>query len=300
MTDFSFLSDTDDSAVEELIAQTKELCILEQVAAINCSGFVDSGLPSELESRFCKLKSFPDTKSKNKTSPSHLRSRSNLDQSSFSSKTDLDKSVVIGKEHDSHSDENCEVLPNTKQDPTKKSDSKSTFRSGHRSPPLDSSDYAAEKGGFWPLKETSFRERGSKAKLKLGSASEKNIDHENRCPNPKFQTRSYTSPSGSSNSLRDSPSPPKKFGCFWCSPKKYSSRKGKDIRVTLNELGWSRDDELLSDLRTFSTKEQQKILKKAAKEEDKICREAEKIVNWAKQASARMSISSIEDELSDG
>ena len=49
----------------------------------------------------------------------------------------------------------------------------------------------------------------------------------------------------------------------------------------------------------FSEKEQQKILKKAMKEEEKINREAEKIVKWAKQTSARMNISDIEDELSD-
>lgn len=64
MADFSYLSDTDESAVEELVSQAKDLCVLEQIAAINCSSFnaEDSLLPSDLESRFRKLKSFPLSK----------------------------------------------------------------------------------------------------------------------------------------------------------------------------------------------------------------------------------------------
>ncbi|KAJ0101805.1 hypothetical protein Patl1_04411 [Pistacia atlantica] len=46
-------------------------------------------------------------------------------------------------------------------------------------------------------------------------------------------------------------------------------------------------------------REQQKMLKKAMKEEEKVSREAEKIVKWAKEASMRMGIHDIEDELSD-
>ncbi|KAI4327933.1 hypothetical protein L6164_020340 [Bauhinia variegata] len=61
-------------------------------------------------------------------------------------------------------------------------------------------------------------------------------------------------------------------------------------------LGWDIDDEFLSDMGSFSAKKQQKMLKKAMKEEEKISQEAEKIVKWAKQASARMSV---EDDLSD-
>lgn len=95
-----------------------------------------------------------------------------------------------------------------------------------------------------------------------------------------------------------SPSPPRKVGCFWCSPKKEKKSKEKKENV----LGWEDhggSDELLSDLGSFSRKQQQKMLKKALKEEEKISREAEKIVEWAKHASARMNVSDIEDELSD-
>ncbi|VVA93213.1 unnamed protein product [Arabis nemorensis] len=62
MADFGYFSDTDDSAVEELVSQAKELSALEQVAAINCSGFTDSTLPDDLEARFRRLKSLPTSR----------------------------------------------------------------------------------------------------------------------------------------------------------------------------------------------------------------------------------------------
>ncbi|GFZ15547.1 hypothetical protein Acr_24g0017370 [Actinidia rufa] len=67
MADFSFLSDSSDheSAVEELLSQAMDHSVLEQVAAINCSAFTfDSVLPTHLETRFHKLKSFPATNPK--------------------------------------------------------------------------------------------------------------------------------------------------------------------------------------------------------------------------------------------
>ena len=94
-----------------------------------------------------------------------------------------------------------------------------------------------------------------------------------------------------------SPSPPRRAGCFWCSPKKDSRKKSKDIDWGV--LDWDKSDEFLSDLGSFSSKKQQKMLKKAMKEEQKISREAEKIVELAKQASARMNVNVIDDELSD-
>ncbi|EPS60785.1 hypothetical protein M569_14018, partial [Genlisea aurea] len=52
-----FLSDSEDErAVEELLAQAKDMAVLEQVAAINCAGFANSDLPPNLESRFQNLK----------------------------------------------------------------------------------------------------------------------------------------------------------------------------------------------------------------------------------------------------
>ncbi|XP_065878514.1 uncharacterized protein [Euphorbia lathyris] len=101
----------------------------------------------------------------------------------------------------------------------------------------------------------------------------------------------YDYPLDSPVSSRDSPSPPRKIGCFWCSPGKKKKKQNKD-------WGSKNDEEFLSGLSSlFSVKEQEKILKKAVKEEEKINREAEKIVKWAKQASKKLSFH--EDEFTD-
>ncbi|KAK9985117.1 hypothetical protein SO802_034642 [Lithocarpus litseifolius] len=230
MADFRYLSDTDDeeesAAVEELISQAKDLCVLEQVAAIRCSSFTDSVLPTDLESRFRKLKSFPLT---NKPKP----------KPDCSANADFSLS---------------KAPPNP------------------NSPP----DLSVEKGVFSDLEEN---------------------------PDPVLKHESSKSPSASTSSMDFSPSPPKKTGCFfWLSPKKASSHDHHQKKKSKeNGLDWDMNHEFLSDLSTFSTKKQQKMLKKAMKEEEKISREAQKIVNWAKQSSARLSaVSGIhDDELSD-
>ncbi|PRQ19214.1 hypothetical protein RchiOBHm_Chr7g0214771 [Rosa chinensis] len=284
--DFSHLSDSaEDSAVEDLLSQAKDHILLEQLSAINCSGFTDSVLPTDLESRFCRLKSFPVTK--------HNTTNSRPPQTTASFR------------HDSVQAEN----PDEKKVPNPKS------QSGYESPPLESSEFSPEKGMtaakpkpkhgsvssrsnssnsspdsaiFSPAKRVSGKKQRSKSKLKSKSKS-----------------GWLSSPLGSCNSLRDdSPSPPRKAGCFWCSPKTKSAssqRKSKEnggIGGGLR-LNFSDDDELLSDLGSFSKKEQSKMLKKAMKEEEKISREAEKVVKWAKQESARMNVTGIDDELSD-
>ena len=85
MADLGYLSDTDDSAVEELISQAKELSALEQIAAINCSGFADdsSTLPDDLESRFRRLKSLPPAR------PDPVSSKISKKKDSSVSKRDL-------------------------------------------------------------------------------------------------------------------------------------------------------------------------------------------------------------------
>ncbi|KAH7515102.1 hypothetical protein FEM48_Zijuj11G0160500 [Ziziphus jujuba var. spinosa] len=105
MADFSFLYDTDELAVNKLFSQVQDFCVVEQVPAINCSSFVDSLLPTDLESRFRKLKSFPQTNSK------------------LTIKTQLDSSVK-GKQEDSDCafDEDSEIFSPTIQKPDKRSD----------------------------------------------------------------------------------------------------------------------------------------------------------------------------------
>lgn len=295
MADFSFLSDTDESAVDELVSQAQDLCVLEQVSAINCSSFVDSLLPTDLESRFRNLKSFPVTNSKPKVT-SFARN-----ESAFTSRTELNNSVKGKEESDGLSDEDSEFFSPAIQTPDKKMSLKPKPQSGHPSLSLDSKDFSAEKEVFSPSKENSTSSNSPTSWLEnaILSTSKRNLKVKTDSDR-KSKTGSFSSPLGSSNSLMDSPSPPKKAGCFWCSPKKNSFKKSKENHASgALDLDWSKNDELLSDLGTFSTKEQQRILKKAMKEEKKISREAEKIVKWAKQASGRMVVSDIEDELSD-
>ncbi|CAA7035987.1 unnamed protein product [Microthlaspi erraticum] len=59
MASFRSLSTKDESAVENLLSQATDHHALEQVAAINCAGFTDSVLPTNLETRLRRLKSLP-------------------------------------------------------------------------------------------------------------------------------------------------------------------------------------------------------------------------------------------------
>lgn len=237
MADFSFLSDSDnEKAVEELLSQAMDQSVLEQVAAINCSGFTDSVLPTQLETRFRKLKSLPAAPATSKPSAVARNSRS-FGSSEFPKTKKID-------------DEN-------------------------------------EKIGGSPVEEKNLEDEFVEKQRKSTSIEN---DVFSKITNGK---RSSPGP------ISDCSSPPAKTGCFWCSPKKGFSKKGKENKGVSMELKWGKDDELLSDLSIFSSKNQEKLMKKAMVEQEKINREAEKIVKWAKQASARMDVSSIEDELSD-
>lgn len=282
MADFSFLSDTDDSAVEDVLSQAMDLAVLEQVAAINCSGTSDSELPTHLETRFRKLKSFPPPNSVPKILPSlsskHLQPVKSVQAPLETGSTE---SVKAKTQADTLSDDDDESFFASKENTTEKENpTKSVSRS------LSSSSFTnspVEKEISSELKELSCKKKGSDGKSRSAS----------------LHMRSNSS---SSDSSMDCLSSPKKFGCFWCSPKKDSRKKKKENRVS-GRIGvnWDKSEELLSELNSFSfsSKEQRRIMKMAMKEEEKISREAEKIVKWAKQASARMDISGIQDELSD-
>lgn len=256
MADFSFHSDTDESAVDQILAEAMDHIVLEQVAAINCSSFSNSTLPSHLESRFQRLKTFPSSsKPKPQLNPSN-------------SMTQLKGSSNELKDEKPISDD-------YEKTPAKEKSSEGKSRSGHVSSPSDSSNSPSGHGN-----SPKFRSQSGDGKVKKG----------------KSQSGSLSFRSNSSSSSTETV----KSGCFWCSPKKVS-RKKSGSRNGVVELGlnWGQDDELLSDLKSFSSKEQKKLMKKAIKEEEKIIKEAEKIVKWAKQTSSRMEFSVSDDELSD-
>ncbi|TKY70162.1 hypothetical protein E2542_SST06449 [Spatholobus suberectus] len=86
--------------------------------------------------------------------------------------------------------------------------------------------------------------------------------------------------------------------CF--STKKSVARSGKGSGVLSSEhVEWGKNDEILSDVSTFSVKEQDKRLKKALEEEERVSKEAERVVQWVKQESARIDVSTIKSILRD-
>lgn len=286
MADFSFLSDSDnEKAVDDLLSETMDEAVLEQISAINCSGFTDSNLPAHLETRFQKLKSFPSANSKpNKYSP-HCHSAS--------------ASVFKNSKND--------------EDSVEEKDFKENINSGFGSIPSKSLSFSNKDEIFQDSKKNPDWRKGLKAKSETEflsatsdsfdfSAENEFFPSSKKIPSGKNR-KELKSPSGSSplpsDSSSEALSPPQKSGCLWCSPRKSSCKKNKENRVLNVSLDWGKNDEVLTDLNTFSGKNQQKLLKKAMKEEEEINKEAEKIVKWAKQASARMEISCIEDDLSD-
>lgn len=225
----SYLSSPDRDAVDAIVSQAIDLCTLEQVASLNTSHLSDSSLlPSDLESRFRKLKTFPGANSQHqqlRIPPRHLdQGKENIPQRSIDSNE-----------------------PEEKKPPQK-----------------------AETSSSPPLKPDADKYSG-KPKPTTGFAS----------PSP----ISLASP-------RDSPSPPRRGCCFVFSPRKEQRREGK-------RGDWGTDDDILFDMGTFSTKEHQRKLKKALKEQEKASREAEKMVEWVKQASARMNVAATDELLSD-
>ncbi|KAG1359264.1 hypothetical protein COCNU_08G007100 [Cocos nucifera] len=224
---FSHLSSPDRDAVDAIVSQAIDLSTLEQVASLNTSHLSDSSLlPSDLESRFRKLKSFPGA---NPQQQPRIPPRS-LDQR---------------KENIPRSSNRGECIPK---------------------PSIDSDDPEEKK----PPK-----------KAETSSSPPLESDVEEYLGNPK--------PTTGFASSRDSPSPPRRGCCFVFSPRGKQKKRGD----------WGGIDEILSDTGTFSMKEQQRKLKKALKEQEKASQEAEKMVEWVKQASARMNVAAVDELLSD-
>ncbi|XP_030515264.2 uncharacterized protein LOC115728993 [Rhodamnia argentea] len=95
-----------------------------------------------------------------------------------------------------------------------------------------------------------------------------------------------------------SPPPPRLICCFSFAPAKDGRRKkaGKGFsRSDMEDPNWGKDEDMLSDMSTFSVKEQERRLKIAREEEERARREANKVDMWVRQESARMKVS-IRDE----
>ncbi|PKU63075.1 uncharacterized protein LOC110099612 [Dendrobium catenatum] len=83
---FSHLPSPDDSDIDAIISEATDLCVLEQIAALNTAHLSDSLLPTDLESRFRKLKTFPGADHRPQN-PSHcsVQEKENIPTSSIQS-----------------------------------------------------------------------------------------------------------------------------------------------------------------------------------------------------------------------
>ncbi|KNA23717.1 hypothetical protein SOVF_022570 [Spinacia oleracea] len=246
------------SAVDQILAEAMDHCVLQQVAAINCSSFSHSVLPSNLEARFQRLKTFPSSSSSSsglKPAPKPQLAPDSANELKNLAATEL-------KDEKPVSDDSAKT-------PEKERKFKGETGSGYHSSPSGSSNSSSGYSNSPNLKVKKSGKKGNDENLSSGSFSI------------------------GSKSLDSSPKRVK-TGCFWCSPKRVSRKKsgggggGGGSRNGAFDLGddWGKHDEILSDLRSFSTKKQDKLMKIAKKEEKMINKEAEKIVKWAKQTSA--------------
>ncbi|XP_026406245.1 uncharacterized protein LOC113301673 [Papaver somniferum] len=257
MADFSCFSESDESTVEDIISQAMDQCVLEQIASINLSGISDTSLPTDLESRFSKLKSFPGTNPKLE-----------IPQNPVSKSVEDTQSLSPNQKIGSPSNPNSSFGPTT--------DIEKRFSKLKSFPGTNPKTEIPQNQVLSPNKEIGSSPSISNQVKKSSSFGSK----------PKSKQAFIRSCSSSSDSSREnSSSSLAKQNCFfWCSPKKVIRKQGKETRVSrgfeMDPFEWDKDNELISDLTSFN-------------------REAEKIVEWAKQASSRIEVSEIEDLLTD-
>lgn len=248
MGDYGYLSDTDDSAVEELISQAKELSALEQIAAINCSGFTDSStLPHDLESRFRRLKSLPAARpdpvpSKISNKKKDLTHSKSVASSCYPKDADL--GVKSGGFESDGSGDFSPAKP-TQKLPKEKHRVGSSPSSSSSSVDLATPDYSE------PEKKSKSKSSSWVKKL----SPSKIIGYIWSSPNK----------SSSSSTKKKNIKSIKSFG------------RERDVDF----------DEFLSDLNAYSVEDQRKMLKKALKEQQKMRKEAAEIIKMTRKASAR-------------
>ncbi|XP_010499695.1 PREDICTED: protein FAM133A-like [Camelina sativa] len=303
MADFGYFSDTDDSAVEELVSQAKELSALEQIAAINCSGFTDSTLPDDLESRFRRLKSLPApprtdpvSSSSSKNTKKHLSQSKSV--ATHHPKEDVNFSgnrrnqgKIPGSV--SLSDEESSKITRNKRDLDLKSSSRAELVSNGSGDFSDSGNISETKI-FSPVKQT--RKEKRRVVSSPSSSSSSSIDLATP-PSTDSEPEKKSKSKSKSSSWFDKLSPSKIIGSIWRSSPKKSPTNNKNLKscksfntAATYSSGRERNidfDEFLSDLNAFPVEDQRKMLKKALKEQQKMRKEAAAIIKMAKQASAK-------------
>ncbi|XP_010460974.1 PREDICTED: vitellogenin-2-like [Camelina sativa] len=299
MADFGYFSDTDDSAVEELVSQARELSALEQIAAINCSGFTDSTLPDDLESRFRRLKSLPaPPRTDPVSSSSSKKTKKHLSQSkSVASHHPKEDTNFSGNRRNqgknpgsvSLSDEDSSKTSRNKRDLDLKSSSRAELVSNGSGDFSDSGNISESKL-FSPVKQT------KKEKRRVVSSSSSSPSSIDLATPPSTDSEPEKKSKSKSSSWFDKLSPSKIIGSIWRSSPKKSPTNNKNLKSckSFNTAAYSSGrernldfDEFLSDLNAFPVEDQRKMLKKALKEQQKMRKEAAAIIKMAKQASAK-------------
>ncbi|KAI7755379.1 hypothetical protein M8C21_032710 [Ambrosia artemisiifolia] len=269
----SFTDSDDERAVEDVLSQALDHSVLEQIAAINCSSFsTKDNLPFDLENRFRKLKSLPTGPTAGSRCPPSKSKSFTPRTGDGLSLNDLDQPS---------NDKKGQKMSALSKDDSLGSSPSSNDPKQH-------------------FEENQDEKKGSNSKSKPKSSSNsKTKSLKSKSKSSKSQSDSWSVSSSESESR--SVSPVKRgIGCLWCSPKKEKRKQGKENRLSSFASSWG-DEYDVDFVKTFSMKEQKKIMRQAMKEEEKINKEAEKIVKWAKQASSRMMDVSgvVDEELSD-
>nr|GEV21914.1 hypothetical protein [Tanacetum cinerariifolium] len=296
--DFSFLTDSEDEkTVDDIISQATDHLVLEQIAKLNSSSFDDSLLPSNLETRFRTLKSLPTntTRASNSTSravnPLLVKSKSftpeSVDEEGGKSVKKSKDENLLSKVFESKVKKLKELETKVK---TRTKTSLSESRSGSSLSGSDSEKSDSDK----------TKSRKSKAKQNNSNSSRSESDLDSEIDKKKSKHKNLKSKLFRTESMSDMW---RKIGCLFCSPKKGKkpgNGKGKENRLSFSSLVNYDEDEHY--MKSFSAKERKKLMKNAMKEEEKLSKEAEKIVKWAKQASDRMmnvSGLNLDEDLSD-
>lgn len=107
---FPHLPSPDESDIDAIISEATDLFILEQIAALNTAHLSDSTLPTDLESRFRKLRTFPGANPPSNLPPHSSHQRNENMPSSSTQPENIDESDESKPEIISNASPEPEIL----------------------------------------------------------------------------------------------------------------------------------------------------------------------------------------------
>eukprot|EP01018_Ginkgo_biloba_P004933 Gb_26882 [translate_table: standard] len=282
--------DGEDDAVEELLSQFLDEDLLKITThPVGRRGSADYSLDYELETRYEKLKA-----SVSKSRPVE----SNVEQPEAVS-SGLAEAQLSPKGNNLSSSARSQWDSNSSSgDARKTSSSSRTFMASPPSPSLRSISPPPPKSCFCGSPKKLLRSLSSRRSSSAKEKNKKSVWSDSGSVSPRFSRRESQIKQADlkvhdkelmSVISGEAPMRVRRKG------KDKDKRKGRSH----DECDSLSDEEFLTDLSTFSLENQEKQLKKAVKEEHRVNRDAEDLVKWVKQASARIDASIIDDLLSD-